>query len=321
VIGGFLRWFDQWPQWLLQERWTVGVSLARIGFGSIVVCLYLVCMTQRALLFGSHGIESQPAYRAFIESAWGLNLFALPLGRVGDELLYFTGLLVAIFFTVGLLGRPVSIAFALFTWSLVHRCPGLMDGGWRLLCIMLVYFCFTNCNRRFSVDAWLRSKRGDPPPLEAVTMTHNAAVIICIVQLCIVYVFSAFYKVQGEPWQQGTALFYALSEREFSISPLSAMVASSPHLVALGTYSTLLFQSAFPWLLLHSRLRYVAVIVGTSFHVMIAILMGLQWFSAVMIVSELVILTDADYDAIHRFVDRVKAYGKVPALPTPAEAR
>jgi len=72
-------------------------------------------------------------------------------------------------------------------------------------------------------------------------MLHNAAMLTAIAQLCVVYVFSAFFKAQGAARQQGTALYYVLSEPQFNILPVSAFVNSSRTLIALGSYGTMLF--------------------------------------------------------------------------------
>jgi len=303
VMSRALARLDDFLRWTQSEHWLVAAALVRIGFGSIVFLLLLICFPQRETLFFNGGIEPLSSFVSNVAPEWGPSVFALPISRSAEDVVYVGAMVVAALFTLGIWTRVLSILFAVVTWSFVHRCPGFIDGGYRLLCIMTIYLCGADLGARFSLDT--RFPRRMPESLRRVSaMVHNAAMVTAIAQLCVVYVFSAFFKAQGAAWQQGTALYYVLSEPQFNISPVSAFVNSSQNLIALGSYGTMLFQSAFPWLLINERCRFFAVVVGISFHVGIALTMGLFWFSAVMIVCELLVLTDADYAVLFRAADR-----------------
>jgi hypothetical protein len=294
VISSVLLSIDKFADWLAQDRWRRGAGLVRIGFGAIVALTFVVCWRQRALYFFSDGIASLDNFRSDVQPDWGFNLFAFPLPRWGEELMYVAGFAVATLFALGLFTRVSAILFAVVAWSLVHRCPGIIDGGYRLLCISAIYMCFMSLDA-YSLDARLFGRR---PHIALLTMLHNAAAITFIVQLCIVYEFSAFYKLHGESWQQGTAIYYVLTSPEFDISPFTKWLASQPTLIGAATYATMLFQGAFPWLIVNHRTKYAVLLVATAFHLGIAFSMGLHWFSAIMITAELLVLTDGDYREI-----------------------
>jgi len=141
-----------------------------------------------------------------------------------------------------------------------------------------------------------------------------------IFQLCMVYIFSTIYKLDGASWQQGTGLYYALQDPQFNDSPLVGIVTKSAVLVTLGTYATLLYQSAFPWLILHPRLKYPMVLIGFMFHAGIGVMMGLWWFSAVLISCEAVLLTDAQYLVVVRQVRAFFSRSDEARLLTPSSS-
>ncbi|MGW6521897.1 hypothetical protein [Streptomyces sp. NPDC054962] len=66
------------------------------------------------------------------------------------------------------------------------------------------------------------------------------------VQMCLIYMVSGLYKVQGEVWQDGTALFYIMRVPEFELPGWSSLVYDNDVLVFLGTYSSILFLVYFP---------------------------------------------------------------------------
>lgn len=286
--------------WLATPRWLIGAAIARMGFGFIVLSLFLVNWRPREALWGPHGVYPLQSFAASEGTMYGFDIFALSGSSVVFELLYLAGILVSIAFMIGFKTRFTSLLFVAVSWSIYHRAPFVMNGGSRLMNILLIYLVFADLGAVLSVDAWLAKRRAADVKPGLSQMLHNAAVLTCIVQLCFVYLFSVFYKVQGEAWQQGTALYYAVENTQFLVSPISEMVAGSPLFVTLGSYATLLYQCAFPWLILHPTLRYPILAIGALFHLGIAFSMGLWWFSAVMIVSETLILSDLDYGAIAR---------------------
>ena len=79
-----------------------------------------------------------------------------------------------------------------------------------------------------------------------------------------------------------------------------------PVLTTLATYSTVFYQVCFPVAML-SQLRLLWLAVGVSFHLGILVTMGLVPFSIVMIVLELMLITDREYRALGRRLAHVAA--------------
>src|SRR5579872_3036753 len=93
------------------------------------------------------------------------------------------------------------------------------------MCILLLYVILCDMGRYFSVDAIRRNLRTQPWPL---AMLHNVGLVLCVFQVFLVYLFSTFYKVTGTEWQNGTALYYALSDVQFNTGPLANLLLQHP---------------------------------------------------------------------------------------------
>ncbi len=306
MIALFTRMADGLRIRLSAERWFLGASLVRIAFGGIVLSLYLMHIPDRQFLFGPSGMLSWPTFRSMISHSGELNVYGFSSTGLYFNIIFFLGLLISVAFTVGYKTRIMTPLFVLFTWSIYHREPYMMDGGYRLMNIILIYLIFADLGQYFSLDAYLRARSGKPAVTNSVSrMFHNAAILTCAMQVCVVYFFSTFYKITGSSWQEGTGVYYALTLEQFHIGPLADLVGNSPFISTVLTYLTLLYQSAFPWLIWNRHTKYVMIALATGFHGSIAVAMGLYEFSAIMIACEFFFVNDAEYKRIFAFTKRL----------------
>ncbi|MGW6916535.1 HTTM domain-containing protein [Kitasatospora sp. NPDC054939] len=123
------------------------------------------------------------------------------------------------------------------------------------------------------------------------TMVHNCAMLVIAAQVVLIYATAGWYKVQGSRWQDGTALHYPLHLDYFTPWPgLSALAGAALVPVFLMTYGTVVVQVAFPFTLMHRRVKNVLLAVMMAEHAGIAVLLGLPVFSLAMIVADAVFL-------------------------------
>ncbi|GGR34075.1 HTTM domain-containing protein [Streptomyces netropsis] len=122
-------------------------------------------------------------------------------------------------------------------------------------------------------------------------LAHNGALLVIMVEVCLIYATAGWYKIQGSRWQDGTALFYPMHIDYFSPWPaLSHALASSGTVVLLLSYGTVAVQVAFPFTLLNRRVKNVLLAVMMAEHLGIAVTLGLPFFSLAMIVADAVFL-------------------------------
>ena len=122
-------------------------------------------------------------------------------------------------------------------------------------------------------------------------LVHNAAMVVIMAEVCLIYATAGWYKIQGSRWQDGTALFYPLKLDYFSPWPeLSSLLGASGVIVMLLTYGTVMVQVAFPFTLFNRRVKNVLLVAMMLEHAGIAVLLGLPFFSLAMIAADAVFL-------------------------------
>ncbi|MET9253593.1 HTTM domain-containing protein [Streptomyces sp. NPDC003717] len=128
--------------------------------------------------------------------------------------------------------------------------------------------------------------------LDVVThLVHNGALAVIMAEACLIYATAGWYKVQGSRWQDGTAVYYPLQLQYFSPWPgLSDLLSASGTMVMLITYGTVIAQVAFPFTLFNRRVKNVLLAVMMTEHAVIAVVLGLPFFSLAMIAADAVFL-------------------------------
>ncbi|MFC9888379.1 HTTM domain-containing protein [Streptomyces pilosus] len=122
-------------------------------------------------------------------------------------------------------------------------------------------------------------------------IVHNAALLVIMAEACLIYATAGWYKVQGSRWQDGTAVYYPLHLEYFSPWPaLADLLSASGTLVMLVTYATVAVQVAFPFTLFNRRVKNALLGFMILEHAVIAVVLGLPFFSLAMIAADAVFL-------------------------------
>ncbi|MGA5547461.1 HTTM domain-containing protein [Streptomyces pseudogriseolus] len=279
--------------WSLHPVAVTGVSGTRALLGFVGLMYYVSQYQERNYLFGPDGVLPHEEFTAQLT---GFSLYTLSASPWYFQLVYHLGIAAALAVMLGVGGRPgLALHWALL-WSVYQRQPGLLDGGDNLAYVVIPFLLLTHCYDRFALPTGLagRLARHVPGHLRAVSVPfHNLGVLMVAAQICLVYVVSGLYKVMGEEWQDGTALFYIMRVAEFELPGWSNLVYENDLLVVLGTYGTVAFLVYFPLGVLVPALRPWAAAASICFHVSIAFFMGLTGFALTMIACDLVFLSGA----------------------------
>ncbi|MGP9017353.1 HTTM domain-containing protein [Streptomyces sp. BR1] len=172
-------------------------------------------------------------------------------------------------------------------WGLVLAWATLaaqLTGGWALL----LWGCWVGQ----AVWRGLRARSDVRRTLELVGhLLHNGAVLMLMIQVCLLYASAGWYKIQGASWQDGTAVYWSAGLDWLEPYPaLSHALTSHPLIVLALTYGTVLVQVAFPFSVLDRRAKNVLLALLFAEHIGIGLLLGLPYFSLSMIVADLVFL-------------------------------
>ncbi|POX56827.1 hypothetical protein C3489_03300 [Streptomyces sp. Ru71] len=143
---------------------------------------------------------------------------------------------------------------------------------------------------------WLVGRRAhgaDPRVLLDVigNLVHNGALLVIMAEACLIYATAGWYKIQGSRWQDGTAVYYPLHLDYFTPWPgLADLMSSSGTMMLIVTYGTVIVQVAFPFTLFNRRVKNVLLAAMMTEHAVIAVVLGLPFFSLAMIVADSVFL-------------------------------
>ena len=112
------------------------------------------------------------------------------------------------------------------------------------------------------------------------------------IQIALIYIFTSYYKWQGEYWRSGDALYYTFQQVGYLLPPGAWLGAHGPlWLLHLLTWSTLLIEATFAILVFSPALqpwaRACGLLLAAAMHLGIAITMSIPDFSLVMWISYL----------------------------------
>ncbi len=310
-LGGAVRGVETW--FTSSKHALYGLSASRILVGTAVLGILVTNFGVRHVQWGpaSGWIE---AYRT--DAGFGSlhTLFGTD-STVLFTLQYLLLMAVAVAVVLGWRTRLTTALLVVGITALVERNGLVGDQGDNIARIGLLLMVFMNTAEHWSLDARRRARldatvrgrgrrllRGLPvasrwwsDPL------HNAALMALALQLFILYTASALYKVQGELWQGGTALYYPLSLHEYRVFPaLNDLLTHNAILVTLATYVAVFVQLFFAVGLLHPVTRRVALVGVILMHIGIAVLMGLPWFSLSMIAFDAIFVSSRTFAALDR---------------------
>jgi len=217
----------------------------------------------------------------------------------------------ATLFSIGYRTRIIMIPLFVLWVGFLSVNPLVQDQSDNLTRIAFIAMFFTSPGEVWSVDAWRRRRHADDPgrlffvrwwrfqpvlPEWMTALSHNIAVIVIGAQLCMIYAAGGLFKAQGSPWFEGYAIYNPISTAQFGTWPeLTALVTAWGPMVALATILSVLVQVAFPLLLLRRGTRIFGLSVILAFHISIAVLMGLPWFSLAMVALDAVFVRDVTY--------------------------
>ncbi len=286
------------------ERATYSFSALRIIYGLAMLWFLVVSAADRHYLWGiaSRWVEPAVDRRGY---PWFFKMFPKDDAFTFD-LAYGILIVLALLFTVGIATRIVTPILLLFWVGLSTNSVFLTNGGDVVMRITLLFCVFANLSVHWSFDAWWRRRSGNRSmyprsvtqriPRWLITTAHNTALVLCAYQLILIYVNSGIFKLLGDEWLQGSALYYALNLEVFRVFPaLSDFAWQVTPFVVVGSWISIWAQLLFPVLLLWRPTRYATLIVLMGMHLGIGLFLGLWPFSMAMIALDLLFVRDASW--------------------------
>lgn len=298
--------------WLfLQKNAPYGLAATRILVGVAVLGLLLSNFNSRHVLWGAASGWAAP-FREASDLSDIISLYSSTPSIF--TLQYVVLMLLSVALILGWRTRLVTALLALGLPALVERTDLVGDQSDNITRIGLTLMVFMATNAHWSLDAhraratamhgtgniWQRVWRGHRVfPSWLTNLLHNAALLALAGQIFILYTASALYKVQGDLWQEGTAVYYPLSLPEYSVVPwLNDLIVGNGTVLTVVTYFAVYIQLFFAVGLLHPITRRAALIGVLLMHAGIAIAMALPWFSIAMLAFDAIFVSQRSWKSI-----------------------
>ena len=257
------------------------IALYRILLGLLAFSYNCLLAPDLLMWFSDRGLVS-------VKTAWEMypsqiDLFApLPLGD-GFMVAFFALFTIAcLTLTLGLFTRVSAVVVWLGIISIRHRNPLLVTSGNIFLGIAAFYLIFSHAGDALSLDRLRRIRKGTesgPPPLKPPWAQR-----LIQVQLATLYFWTFYWKAQGPPWVDGTAVYYVTRLEEFWRFRIPYLFQ---HLwtIKVLTWSTLAIEFSLGTLVWIRQARYIVLAAGILFHLGLDLTLNIPYFQWVMIIT------------------------------------
>ncbi|MGW2644271.1 HTTM domain-containing protein [Streptomyces sp. NPDC001393] len=216
--------------------------------------------------------------------------------------------------------RVGAVLWAVFGLALLMATfTGRFDNGW--LIPALLWTAWMVLGLWWAVGRWAKSQQPRILLDVVANVLHNGALFVIMAEACLIYATAGWYKIQGSRWQDGTAVYYPLHLDYFSPWPgLADLMSSSGTIMMLVAYGTVMVQVAFPFTLFNRRVKNVLLVLMMTEHAVIAVVLGLPFFSMAMITADAVFLPTPFLRRVGALVARARGRlvrHDAPTVPAP----
>lgn len=266
----------------------------RIVFATLVLISFAILYPDLDLWFTDAGVLPTEASReATHPYSWSL----LHLVPSTSRMVHFAFWL-AVAHTIGLLigFLPRLNAFFVFVWivSFQTRNSVIQDGEDTLLRMLAFLMIWMPSGHAWSIQSWVRRAMGRSSDSSDMLVPVWPLRLLQF-QMAIMFLSSGLVKLGGDPWLNGTALYYVSRlDDHFGRFWVPAWLFDTPAVVALITWSVVLAEVAIPFLIWFRETRLPCLIVLVLFHLANEWTMNLFLFHWLMLCGWLSFVTPAD---------------------------
>jgi hypothetical protein len=207
----------------------------------------IVDLVSRSRHLVAHYTELGVAPREVLAGQYGLACsfslhYWLSGSPVAVALLFVVSGVAAIALVAGWRTRIVTVVCWYLLASLLIRNPLVTFAGDRTLQVLLFWAMFLPLGARWSLDA-----RRKPAGSVASNTYVSVGTFALLMQVCLIYWFSAVFKQLSPIWPSGEAVAVALSV-EALVKPLGLWIAQFGAVLPLMTHATLNFEIVGPFI-------------------------------------------------------------------------
>lgn len=309
--------------WLLgSKRARYGLAVTRILLG--VSGLGLLINNFSATLYGtgSGRINRPAASGSGLSDPWLFRSFSESLSDPAVfSLFYLLLMLLAGLLILGWRSRLVLPLYFVLWSSIVETRTVFHDQDPDLYRFALLLLIFADPSGRISLDAlrrvnglrtnlalaannlWplRRKSRGSLINPQLSNLSHNLVLIILTAQICFRYFSNGLHLASDHNWAGGLAGYIPLLTDPLGPWPeLGSLVFVWAPVASAAIWAAAVLQLAFPFMLLARPTRGAALIGILAFHLGIALLLGVPWFSLSMIAVNAIFIRDRTWQFLRQ---------------------
>lgn len=298
--------------WLTESQHNLkSFSILRIIYGVALLFLLVPSLPERSLLWGeaSFWVDPEASRRGY----WTFDTLLTKNSAVLFDLVFFGIIVLAIIFVLGWRTRVITPIMLLMLVALHSNNNFVLNGGDTLMRITLLFMLFANLSEYYSLDARRLKRSRKPPkhimPAHVSNAAHNSGLVLSCFQIIVVYTTSGVWKIIGDDWLNGTALFYALRIDNFMLYPaINELLWQSSLVIYVTTFLALWVQTLFPLFILWRPTRIFVLVTLIFMHLGIGLLLGLWPFSLAMIALDMLFIRDVTWTKVFAFIKTTKIY-------------
>jgi predicted DCC family thiol-disulfide oxidoreductase YuxK len=269
-----------WNRFFHEPMPATTLGLYRIFFGLMLLAYAWLISSDLLIWYGDKGVLPLAESKNTPGGA-GLNLLHfLPNNDLALQAFFGVFTLAALCVTFGFGTRVAQVVVYLCLVSLHHRNMMLLHSGDYFLRIASFWMMFANSGQAFSIDRLIRIARGKDT--SAVAMVTPWPMRMIQMQVAMLYLCAFLWKIRGEPWLNGTAIYYSSRLVEFWRFP-TPYVFEHMWTIKLMTWATLAIEFALGFLLWIKDWRYWILLSGVMLHAGIDWTMNIPMFAPILV--------------------------------------
>lgn len=199
-----------------------------------------------------------------------------------------------ILFLLGI-GRNLTsvIIFILYNIDFLLIYPGVFWGDY-VLRTTLLYFVFVDSFQYLALN--IRKKDSE--------ILSRLAVLSIMLNVCLVYVSNAYFKLHNSEWLDGTAIAYFFKFSEvLDLNKVGSLFGGNEFFIKISTWMVLIFQIIFPLMIWFKRTKYPWILIGILIHLFMAVTLQLYKFELIIILLYGFFISDNEWRNIFRKIN------------------
>ena len=280
-----------WDRFFFEPTSVINIAVYRIALGLLVLNYGALLAPDLLVWFGEKGPLSLATSRLIPGGQGWVNVFVwLPKSDAWVWGFYIFFMVAAVLMTIGFMTRISTFLVFVCIASFHHRNVMIPNSGDYFIRLALFFMIFSQAGATLSIDRriWAKHDNQASTPFRAPW-----AMRMIQLQLCFLYIAAYLWKIRGDLWLHGTAVYYPARLQEFFRFPVP-YIFEHMWTIKLWTWGTLVIELSLGTLVWIKELKYWVLLAGILLHLGIAYSMNIPLFAQIMI-STYVLWVDPKY--------------------------